>query len=64
MKLWVSRNLYCCRTPTPIDGTAVAEHQHGPTWVFHSFVWVYDSNMGALTPTLSYNSPPMEDIYV
>ena len=28
--------------------------------MFHSILWVYDSKMGASTPTLSYNSPPME----
>ena len=40
----------------------MADHQHGvrgPPWVFHSFLWVCDSKMGASTPTLSYNSPPM-----
>ena len=62
MKVWVSKYPYCCLTPTPVIETPMADHQHGvgsPPWVFHQVVWVYDSNMGASTPTLSYNSPPM-----
>ena len=62
MKVWVSKHPFCCRTPTKINVTPMADNQHGvrgPPWVFHSFLWVYDSKMGASTPTLSYNSPPM-----
>ena len=52
----------CCHTPTTFNGTPMEDHQHGvrgAPWVFHSFLWVCDSKMGASTPTLSYNSPPM-----
>ena len=62
MKVWVSKHPFCCRTPTKMNGTLMADYKHGvrgPPWVFHSFLWVYDSKMGASTPTLSYNSPPM-----
>ena len=62
MKVWVSKHPFCCRTPTKMNGTPMADYQHsvrGPPWVFHKFLWVYGSKMGASTPTLSYNSPPM-----
>ena len=63
MKVWVSKHPCSCRTPTPVIETPMVDHQHGvggPPWVLHQVVWVYDSNMGASTPTLSYNSPPMD----
>ena len=62
MKVWVSKHPCCCRTPTPVIETPMVDHLHGvggPPWVFHQVARVYDSNMGASTPTLSYNSPPM-----
>ena len=61
MKVWVSKHPCCCRTPTPAIETPMVDHQDGvggPPWVFHQVVWVCDSNMGASTPALSYNSPP------
>ena len=45
-----------------INETPMADLWHrvgSPPWVIHSFLWVYDSKMGASTPTLSYNYPPM-----
>ena len=66
MKVWVSKHPYCCLTPTPVIETPMADHQQGvggPPWVFHQVMWVYDSNMGASIPTLSYNSPPVVQTY-
>ena len=63
MQVWISKHPYSCRTPTPVIETPMEDHQHGVRglpWVFHSFLWVYNSKMGASTPTLSYNSPPMD----
>ena len=61
MKVWVSKHPFCCRTPTKMNGTPMADYtmsevRHG---CFINFLWVYDSKMGASTPTLSYNYPPM-----
>ena len=62
MKVWVSKYTYCCRTPKQINETPMADLRHrvgGPPQVFHQLVWVYGGKMGASTPTVSYNSPPM-----
>ena len=39
MKVWVSKHPFCCRTPTKMNGTPMADYQHGvrgPPWVFQS----------------------------
>ena len=47
--------------PKPINGTPTAHLRRstgGSPWAFHLLVWVYDSHMGASTPTVLYNYPP------
>ena len=66
MKVWVSKHTYCCRTPKQINETPMADLRHrvgGPPQVFHQLVWVYGGKMGASTPTVSYNSPPMKTTF-
>ena len=46
MKVWESKHSFRCRTPTKINETPMADLSHrvgGPSWVFPSFLWVYDS---------------------
>ena len=55
MKVWVSKHPFCCRTPTKINETPMADLWHrvgGPPWVFHSLFTMGNAQLHSCTTLL------------